>query len=124
MAAPQTYVMGFRIGDEPIPDPAAFSGKESDLDTMGERDATGFLHRNMVATKHPMSMEYKNISWSLIMEICSLLKSPRFSFTFPDPWNGETSTIQAYVGNRDFTAVWSPEHGEWIGTLKFSIIEY
>ena len=34
------------------------------------------------------------------------------------------STIDAYVGDRDFTAVWSPENGIWIGNLKFSVIEY
>ncbi len=124
MAAPLTYVMGFKIGNTAIPDPSSFSGKESDLDTMGERDATGFLHRNRVAIKHPLSLEYKNIAWSTIISICQLLKSDKFRFTYPDPWNGNTSVITAYVGDRDFTAVWSPEDGEWIGELKFSVIEY
>ncbi len=34
-----SYTMGFMVGNMPIPDPSGFSGKESDLDTMGERDA-------------------------------------------------------------------------------------
>ncbi len=124
MAAPLTYVMGFRIGTTAIPDPSSFSGKESDLDTMGERDATGFLHRNRVAVKHPLSIEYKNITWNTIMSISKLLKNDKFQFTYPDPWNGGMSVITAYVGDRDFSAVWSPEDEEWIGDLKFSVIEY
>ena len=120
-----TYSMGFMVGNMPIPDPSGFSGKESDLDTMGERDANGYLHRNKVATKHPLSIEYKNIPWGAITRICQLLLHDKFQFTFPDPFktNGY-STITAYAGDRDFTAVWSPVDSEWIGNLKVSIIEY
>lgn len=120
-----TYKMGFLVGQLPIPDPSAFSGKESDLDTMGERDANGYLHRNRVATKHPLSIEYKNIPWGVITQICKMLMADKFSFTFPDPFS-ETgmSTIEAYAGDRDFTAVWSPVDSDWIGNLKVSIIEY
>ena len=82
-----SYSMGFKVGNTAIPDPSAFSGKESDLDTMGERDATGYLHRNRVATKHPLNLEYKNIPWSTILEIGSLLTNAKFSFTYPDPFS-------------------------------------
>lgn len=126
MACPYlTYTMGFKIGEVAIPDPAAFSGKESDLDTSGERDATGYLHRNRVATKHPLSIEYNNIPWENIVELCQLLMQDKFSFTFPNPFSaGGIMTVEAYAGDRDFTAVWSPEDGIWIGNLKVSIIEY
>lgn len=121
-----TYKMGFMIDDVPVPDPSAFSGKESDLDTMGERDATGYLHRNKVATKHPMNIEYKNIPWADIQRICQLMAKAKFKFVFPNPFSmdGGFTTIDAYAGDRDFSAVWSPENGIWIGDLKVSIIEY
>ena len=120
-----TYSLGFSVGNTPIPDPSSFSGKESDLDTMGERDATGYLHRNRVATKHPLSIEYKALPWTKITEICKLLMSDKFAFTFPDPFSDSgTSTITAYAGDRNFTAVWMPDDMEWIGDLKVSIIEY
>ena len=45
-----TYKLGFSIDGTNIPDPSGFGGKESDLDTLGERDMLGDLHRNMVAT--------------------------------------------------------------------------
>lgn len=119
-----TYNLGFKIGDTDLPDPSKFGGKESDLDTMGERDATGYLHRNMVATKHPVSVEFTNIPWGAIRAIGSLI-SEQISFTYPDPFSSTgTRTITAYTGDREFSAVQMPTNGDWIGTLKFSIIEY
>lgn len=121
-----TYNMGFMIDNIPIPDPNAFDGKESDLDTMGERDATGYLHRNKVATKHPMSIQYQSIPWGTIKRICGLMRKEKFQFTFPDPFNIDTgfTTIDAYAGDRNFTAVWCPKDGIYIGDLKVSIIEF
>ena len=118
------FGMGFAINGLAIPDPTGFSGAESDLDTMGERDATGYLHRNMVATKHPLKLEYSNVPWDWITDLCPLLRHDKFQFTYPDPWSGGFSTIDAYVGDRDFECVWAPENGIYIGTLKFSVIEY
>lgn len=119
-----TYDMGFSIGTTPIPDPSVFTGAESDLDTMGERDATGYLHRDRVATKYPLKLEYHNISWDVIMDICPLLRQDKFQFTFPSPFQGGMQTIDAYVGDRDFECVWKPLGAVGIGNLKFSIIEY
>ena len=117
------YEMGFMIGETAIPDPMSFSGAVSDLDTMGKRDATGYLHRAMVATKHPLKLKYENIPWSLIQTICSLMASPKFQFTYPDPAVG-TQTIDAYVGDREWEVVAAVPDCEPIGSLSFSVIEY
>lgn len=121
---PPHYGMGFSVDGIPIPDPSVFTGAESDLDTMGERDATGYLHRNKVATKYPLKLEYSNISWDTIMEICPLLRKAKFRFTFPSPFLGGFQTIDAYVGDRDFECVWKPYGSVGVGNLKFSVIEY
>ena len=118
------YDMGFAVDGIPIPDPSSFSGAESDLDTMGERDATGYLHRDMVATKHPLKLEYKNISWGMIMFIGGLLNKDKFQFTYPSPFTGGLATMDAYTGDREFGTVFAPTGGIWMGSLKFSIIEY
>lgn len=118
------YTMGFCIEKVPIPDPSVFTGAESDLDTMGERDATGYLHRNMVATKHPLKLEYHNIPWDTVMDLGKLLRKDKFNFSYPSPFTGEIKTMDAYVGDREFEAVWAPDNGIWIANLKFSVIEY
>ena len=118
------FSMGFAVNGTPIPDPAEFSGKKSDLDTMGERDATGYLHRNMVATKYPLKLAYKNITWNQMMDICALLNAPKFNFTYPSPFTGTTVTMEAYVGDRDFDTVWANPERAWLCNLSFSIIQY
>ncbi len=123
MSPGYNYDMGFKVNNTRIPDPTKFSGKVSDLDTMGKRDANGLLHRNMVATKHPLKLEYENIEWSMIQSICALMASDSFSFTYKDPAKG-TKTITAYVGDRDWEVISAPSSGKKIGNLKFSVIEY
>ena len=118
------YEMGFKIGTTAIPDPSVFTGAESNLDTMGERDATGYLHRNMVATKYPLKLEYHGIPWAKITELCGLLNYTKFNFTFPSPFHGSNQTIEAYVGDREFEAIWNPSDRAWVGNLKFSVIQY
>lgn len=117
------YDMGFKINGTRIPDPMKFTGKVSDLDTLGKRDATGLLHRNRVATKHPLKLEYSNIQWSMIQFICSLMTGDKFTFSYTDPAVG-AKTIEAYVGDRDWEVVSAAKGREPIGTLKFSVIEY
>lgn len=122
---PLHYEMGFAINGKPIPDPAVFTGAESDLDTMGERDATGYLHRNMVATKHPLKIEYHNIPWALVIEICSMIRgNQQFTFTWPDPFRNGKNTMTVYAGDREFECVKAHKEHLWLGNLKFSIIEF
>lgn len=118
------YHMGFCVNGVPIPDPAEFSCTESDLDTMGERDATGMLHRNMVASKFNMKLNWTNIPWDVIMELGKLVKGPEFQFTFPNPFMGGPHTIKAYAGDRSTDDRWSPLNGIWLGDISFSVIEY
>lgn len=117
------FDMGFMVNGTPIPDPTKFTGAVSDLDLMGKRDATGYLHRERVATKHPLKMEYTNISWQMICYICGLLKDDKFTFTYRDPAEGQM-TFDAYVGDREWEVVRAVNGEAHIGTLKFSVIQY
>lgn len=121
-----TYLMGFSIAGTSIPDPSTYSGVQSDLDTLGERDATGRLRRNKVATKRHMELEWKNIEWSMMKKIGQAMggKKDRFSFKYPDPLGG-IQTITAYCGDRNWsvTSCLSDLRDEWIGTLKVKIVE-
>ena len=122
---PLRFTMGFAIDGTLVPDPSVFTGSESDLDTLGERDATGYLHRDRVTDKHPLKIEYRNIPWALVTDICTLMNGKEsFRFTDPDPFRGGRTTMTAYAGDREFEAVWAPEEKYWLGNLKFSVIEY
>ena len=124
------YSMGFKVNGVAIPDPAVYTGKASALDTEGGRDATGTLHRNMVARKHPLKLEYHGIDFEMMQSIMNKMTGSSFQFTFPDPAEG-LITITAYVGDRDWEtmmAMDSVSNGNWkkrwYGNLSFSIIEF
>lgn len=120
-----TYHMGFAINGQAIPDPSAFSGAESDLDTLGKRAADGYLRRNKVAMKAPTKLEWQNIELDMIQYIGNLMnKGENFQYTYPDPIRG-LCTITAYCGDRNWDAVLCnvDNHHKWIGTLKVSVIE-
>lgn len=119
-----TYNLGFAADGVPIPDPSGFEGEVSALDTSAERDLTGLLHRNYVATKLPMKLEFANIDWEMMKQIIAAVSKPKFQFTFPDPTTGGMSTKTCYAGDRKWNAVRLPNNGDWIGSLNFSVIEY
>ena len=118
------YDMGFAVNGSPLPDPASFGGTENSLDTEAERDASGYLHRNMVATKHTYKMGWKNIDWQMMTDILSKVSGSKFQFTAPDPSAGETVTRDCYAGDRSWECVWSPAGEDSIGNLSFNVIEY
>lgn len=118
------YDMGFAINGSPIPDPATYGGSESALDTSAERDATGYLHRTMVATKHTFKMGWKNITWDMTQSILKKVSPAKFEFTVPDPADGRAKTYECYAGDRSWECVWSPGGEDSIGNLSFNVIEY
>lgn len=118
------YLMGFRVNDVLIPDPATFTGTISDLDTSAERDATGMLHRCRVATKTPLKFGYTAIEWEMFKAIANLIREDKFQFTFFSPQTCRFETITAYVGDREWKAVWCPENGVYLCDVNFSVIEY
>lgn len=116
------YTMGFEINGTPIPDPSKFSGSDSDLDSSATRDANGNLRRKKVAAKTPTKMEYNCLDWSMMQTIMQLM-GEKFQFTYPDPRYG-IHTITAYAGDREWEALRCPSGAGWLGSLKFSVIEY
>jgi hypothetical protein len=118
-----SYSMGFAVNGVPIPDPSAFSGAVSDLDASGERDASGELHRDRVATKIPIKLKYNNWDWEMIKDLLIRVSADAFEFTFPNPVTGQLATDKRYVGDRDFELVLKTQHG-YIGNLSFSTIPY
>lgn len=118
------YDMGFAVNGNPLPDPSTFGATVNSLDSEAERDASGHLHRNMVATKHTFKMGWNNIEWQMVNDILSKVNSEYFSFTAPDPLTGKTETLKCYVGDRSYDCVWSPGGEDSIGNLSFNVIEY
>lgn len=120
------YDLGFKINGHAIPDPSGFKYSVADVDVSAERDTTGLLHRQMVATKHNVGISYNTIDYSTAEQILQWLNSPSFTLTYPDPQTGALRTGKYYVGDRSLEAIWTPtaQKWRWIGSLSFDMIEY
>lgn len=120
-------VMGFTVDDVRLPDPSSFTYQVGDLDTSGSRDATGLLHRSMVATKINFDISWNSIDWEKLQTILAAVNKQKFRFTAPDPrsfldsYTGDyyvgdrTGDMKYYLINKDDVAQFS---------LKLKFIEY
>ena len=95
------YDMGFTINGTAIPDPSSWEYEVADLDLSGERDTTGLLHRDRVATKVNYSLSWNAIKWRELQSILAAISPAKFRLSAPDPETFKTQrTGSYYVGNR------------------------
>lgn len=122
-----TYNMGIKVGGVSIPDPSKWDYEVSDLDTLGKRDGTGYLHRAMVATKVNYSFEWSALEWQMLQTILSALAYDSFTLVAPDPNTYNTArTGTYYTGDRTGSAhYFDPGKNEKaVYSLKIKLIEY
>ena len=121
------YKMGIRVNGTPLPDPTSWKYQVADLDTEGSRDATGYLHRNRVASKMNYEFEWKALKWELLDNILKAVDEDKFNLVAPDPRNFRRQySGDYYVGDRSgenhYYLVERPEIGLY--SLKLKFIEY
>ena len=121
------YRMGFIIDGVAIPDPSGWEYEIADLDLSGERDTTGRLHRDRVATKMNYSLEWNVLTWESLQKILTAVTSAEFTLVAPDPRTFNTTyTGTYYVGNRSGrTHFYLADRDEIaVYSLKLKLIEY
>ena len=121
------YLMGFCVGDTPIPDPSEMNYQVGDLDTSGSRDATGLLHRAYVATKINYELSWNGLDWEMLQVILNAVNTPKFRFTGIDPRTFNTTySGYYYVGDRTGKAhFFLPQREDkTVFTLKLKFIEF
>ena len=121
------YVMGFKINGTPVPDPSGWDYEIADLDASGERDATGKLHRDRVATKLNYSLEWNVLTWQQLQDILAVITDDAFELVAPDPRTYRLEhTGTYYVGNRTGKNHFFLQDREYVGvySLKLKFIEF
>lgn len=121
------YTLGITINGVALPDPpydGGYSFSVADLDISAERDTTGKLHRDRVATKINAQFNYNLIGWDKAREILAALGDAEFSATILTFDGTHSGTY--YCGDRSCAPIWLPDgtKSKWITSLKFNIIEY
>ena len=121
------YNMGIKVGDTKLPDPSEWNYQIGDLDTSGNRDATGKLHRAYVATKINYEFTWNGLEWEMLQTVINAINKPKFNLTAPDPRSfGEKYKGKYYVGDRTGKGwYFNPDRNERATfTLKLKFIEY
>ena len=120
-------VMGFMVGNVALPDPSGFTYQVGDLDASGNRDATGLLHREYVATKINFELSWNSLEWEKLQTILAAVNTPKFTLTAPDPRTFQsTYTGDYYVGDRTGDMKYYLEETDDVAqfSLKLKFIEY
>ena len=119
------YQFGLAINGTSIPDPSSFEYSVADLDLSGDRDSTGYLHRDRVATKHNVKIKYDALEYPIVKTILGLLSGAEFEFTFILPDTNATYTSTYYVGDRTMNVINALSAKEnWLCDMSFDLTEY
>ena len=119
------YQFGLSVAGTAIPDPSSFEYTVADLDVSGDRDSTGELHRDRVATKHNVKIKYDALEYPIVSAILSLISTAEFQFSFILPDTNEQYTGRYYVGDRTMNIINALDAKEnWLCDLSFDLIEY
>ena len=127
MERPYSFNMGIVANSVAIPDPAKWTYQVGDLDTSGNRDATGLLHRAYVATKINYEFSWNALEWEMLQLILAAVLHEKFTLRAPDPRSfNQMYTGDYYVGDRTGKGwYYLPEKDEKATfTLKLKFIEY
>lgn len=107
-----------------MPAPLPFTVTISDQDLNSDTDANAELHRNRVAVKRKIELEWGPLDWDEISKILKAVKNVFFDVTYPDPETGDFETKRMYVGDRTAPIFYIDEVGNitW-QNLKLNLVE-
>lgn len=88
-----------KIGGADMPTPSAMSPMMYDI-TEAERDSTGTMHIDLVATKYKLECTWAHLTQEDMSKLLNAIKNITFSVTFTDPESGSEKTISVYKGDR------------------------
>ena len=88
-----------KIAGADIPAPTEITHSMYDI-TEGERDSTGTMHIDLIATKYKLQLKWGVLTKAEMSSILNLIKPITFSVTFDDPESGNEKTVNVYKGDR------------------------
>lgn len=82
-----------------MPTPSEMTPNIYDI-TEGERDSTGTMHIDLIATKYKLECKWNVLSQENMTKILNATKSITFKVSFIDPVTALEKTITVYKGDR------------------------
>lgn len=91
--------MILQINGVEMPTPSSLTVMEYDI-TEGERDSTGTMHLDLIATKNKVECSWKHLTQTEMSTILSAISQLTFSVGFVNPTSGSAKTATYYKGDR------------------------
>ena len=88
-----------KINGVVMPTPSEMTPNIYDI-TEGERDSTGTMHIDLIATKYKLECKWNVLTQEDMTNILNAVKSITFKVSFIDPVTGLEKTITVYKGDR------------------------
>ena len=111
-----------KIGGVAMPTPSEMTPSIYDI-TDGERDSTGTMHIDLIATKYKLECKWNILSQANMTNLLNAIKPITFNITFIDPVTGTEKTITVYKGDRSIP-IFKIKNGENIyKDFKVNFIE-
>lgn len=88
-----------KINGVVMPTPSEMTPNIYDL-TEGERDSTGTMHIDLIATKYKLECKWSVLNQASMTKLLNATKNITFNITFIDPVSGAAKTINVYKGDR------------------------
>lgn len=111
-----------KIGGVAMPTPSEMTPSIYDI-TDGERDSTGTMHIDLIATKYKLECKWNILNQANLTKILNATKNITFSISFIDPVTGTEKTINVYKGDIS-TPIFKIADGENIyKDFKINLIE-
>lgn len=88
-----------KINGVAMPTPSEMTHSIYDI-TDGERDSTGTMHIDLIATKYKLECKWNVLTQANMTKILNTVNAITFSISFVDPVTGEEKTMNVYKGDR------------------------
>lgn len=96
----------------------------SDVDSaQSGRNQKGDMIRDRVAVKIKWQLSFPPLSPYMMKKLLTAISVPSFSFTYPDPRSGTTSTGTFYAGDRTMPVYSEVDGLPFWENISFSVIE-
>ena len=111
-----------KIAGTNIPSPTEITPSMYDI-TEGERDSTGTMHIDLIATKYKLQLKWGVLSKDELSNILQKIKPITFSVTFDDPESGIEKTITVYKGDRTMPVLFFKDGTPYYKDFSVNLIE-
>ena len=111
-----------KIGGVEMPTPSSMSPMMYDI-TEAERDSTGTMHIDLVATKYKLECTWSYLTQEQMTKILNAIKPITFNISFIDPESGNNKTLNVYKGDRTIPVLRVVEGENTYKDFKVNFIE-